>query len=166
MSDDERERKLLKRRNCAKNYRKKNLEYNAMLEEQIRTLKRENEDLRERISALYQEILFNTSRQQFLNNDIQSPSILPRWGELSSVGFVGAPAFLPTQAMIPPQLYTQGRQALPGTIPMHPIHSQNTVTNTSISLNTGADTSRSAVSHGVINIDPLEKKTEERSHEI
>lgn len=166
MSDDERERKLLKRRVCAKNYRKKNLEYNAMLEEQIRTLKRENEDLRERINALYQEILFNVSRQPFLNNNIQSPSILPQWGELSRAGFVGAPAFLPTQAMIPPQLYTQGQQALQGIIPMYPIHSHNIVTNMSTSSNTGADTSRSAVDHGDINMDPLEAKTDDRPHEI
>lgn len=117
---EEKEQKLRKQRKWARDYRKKNLKYNAMLEEQIETLRKENDNLRERIKSLYDEIQLYTPQGRIVNNASQQiPLMLQLQGSpVLPEAFVEGSTFQPAYiAPLTPTMYAP-LQFLPNILPM------------------------------------------------
>lgn len=118
---EEKDQQLRKQRKWANEYRNKNIKYNTLLEEQIEALKQENDNLKEGIESLQQEILMYTSQDRIVNNASQQmPVMLPMQGShVLPEGFAERSTFQPVYIghMTPP-MYAQDFQFLPHILPM------------------------------------------------
>jgi hypothetical protein len=118
---EEKEQQLRKQRKWAHEYRNKNIKYNTMLEEQIEILRKENDNLKEGIESLQQEILLYTSQERIVNNAPQQiPAMLPLQGsQVLPEGFAQRSTFQPVYiGHLAPTMYAQDFQFLPHILPM------------------------------------------------